>query len=212
MKNLILTIFILFSLGATELYAFETLDTGYQEIKRYSAEFRLGLTGTEYLLNQGDSKVDDVYKGFAGIFLDWNMLRWRSQKPGVTDIFTRISYRNYNAEVDSDSGIFWDGRMDLFSGGAGIRYNYSLKFLSKQLLLFASLHGEVLYLRESSSDRDTSRDYLSLGLVGGLGAELAPAPEYGFFIEYNYGYAPVGSDDSNIEGHQIWFGADYRTR
>jgi|GEM_PF-5996060 len=210
MKKTIIVIITVF-ISLSQAFAYEKLDTDYLSIKRNSPLFRVGITGGDALLNLGDEDTNKIYGGVYGIFLDWNMLNRKGQRAHSFDIFTRLNYRNFHADTDISAGIIYEGDIDILAGGAGIRYGYSINLISRLFQFYGSLHGEILYAKEES-DIGEENDYMTPGIVAGLGIELAPSRYYSIFVEYNYGYAPVGKEDSNLEGQQIWFGGSYRTR
>ncbi len=210
MKRKFLILAILIPLSSS--WAGERIDENYLVIKSRSPVLRFGLTGSNYLLQFGkDLKAKD-YKGFMGGFLDWNMKKWRGINPHRTEIYSRFSYRRFKSDKDLSKNINWNTTIDTSAVALGIRYGYCLNASSILLRPYIQCHLEGASLYEHARDEDKTSHYFGGGAVGGLGIEVAPFKNFGIFGEYNYGYVPVESKKSNLEGHQVWFGCSLRTR
>lgn len=207
-KQIIITIILI---SGTTLFADDYNDPDTLYIARQRTTWRLGITGYK-MFYSGDSELNDKFTGIGGGFVDWNFYRGRRLFHTGPDLFARIGLRHFEAEKDSDNPFSRDAMINVLSPGIGIRYNYGFQLMHSLLQIYASVHGEVVYSNEKSQDESGANHFVSLGAVAGAGFEFTPIPETGFFVEYNFGYAPVGNDKTNIEGHQVYLGATYRKR
>ncbi len=210
MKKIISLLIVLSAFSSA--HSSQKIDEDYLIIKSRSSKLRLGVTGSNYLLQFGNSMEKKNYRGVMGAFIDWNILKWKSLHPPLTEMYSRLSYRHFISEKDLFSNIIQDTMLATSTLALGIRYGYCMNLNSTLIRPYIQCHGEIMYLYENGKDDKKSSHYFSGGVVGGLGFEIAPFQNFGLFTEYNHGYAPIESMNSNLEGHQIWFGVSLRTK
>lgn len=192
--------------------------SGWDEYERslYFTKFRAGY-GNVFM---ADSDLDRNYQQGFGVFADLFLNNHRFRKFhcwNSLDIYTRLAFRRFavTEEEAIERGMYKDSRIDILSLDLGLRYSIG-KFFINQLFHFYILAApRVVSLSENAVDddnRNVGKTYYAVGAAGGAGFEFSVFTVTGLFVEYNYGYVPIGSDKSNIEGHQFFAGIIYRSK
>ncbi len=202
-----LFIFILNQLA----FAFEPLNTDLLIIKNTTPLLRLG-AAARGMINMPENENTDPFEGYFGFFADLNIYSKRKNFHRGIDLYVRSGYRRFRSDPDPDNNIFWHSNINILSAAPGIRFVYGFGFLKSLIQLYFSAHPEMVFVWERTDENDNTTKYLSTGIVGTVGVEITSSPLGGFFIEYNNGYAPIGKEETNIEGHQVYFGVTYRRR
>ena len=181
--------------------------------------FRFGAS-TMALLNLGDEDLAYYYDLSFGFFADYIYFRWRSRSGNGIDLYGRFTYRLFwtsNDKVEEETDLIYkENRMNLFSLDPGVRLVFGFYFFGQLWQPYILIAPRILYyyLAQSESrygDDDTSHHLGSIGVTGGAGIEMTLTKDAGVFAEYNYGYTPVGENNRNVDGHQVYFGATWRT-
>lgn len=151
----------------------------------------------------------------ADIFLYNTRLKNWSRLRQELELFTRLTGRRYSLDEREtvSHGMYSDSQLDILSLDLGMRYTIGRFFFSTLWQVYAVAAPRVVSCAEYATDdegRDVGKNYYTLGAVGGAGIEISPFSFAGLFVEYNYGYTPVGQDKKNIEGHQVFAGLTYR--
>ena len=215
MKNYSALFFILITLfPSVVVYG----NNGWDDFEKanYSTSFRAGY-GRVYA---HDREMNRDYGFGQGVLADIFLYRARYRKFQCwngTGIYTRLGFRRFMVTDDEAvrRGMFRESKIDILSLDLGFRYSVGGFFLTQLFQFYIIAAPRVVSLSENAvddNDVDVGRIYYAFGASGGAGFEFSIFTVTGLFIEYNYGYVPVGDDKSNIEGHQVYAGVVYRSR
>lgn len=167
-----------------------------------------------------DKEMNKDYGTGFGIMGDIYFYRNRFRKFSSWNsiaFYSRLAFRRF-AVSDSEAanrGLYKDSTIDIVSFDIGMRYAIGGFFLGQlfQIYILAAPRGVSASEYAVNDDNlDVGKTYYSAGVVGGAGVEFTLFTYIGIFAEYNFGYVPIGSNKSNIEGHQFYGGMAYRNR
>lgn len=180
--------------------------------------FRIGYGGFG-LVKFGEEYLNDYYNKGFGVFADIFLYRLRTTAGGNGfDFYTRYYYRQYEMTEDSFEDFQLDyagvqygiSELKIHSFDIGGRLIFGGYFWFSRIDLYCTGAYRQAYIVESS-ENGVENSYLSYGIVGGGGMEIALLRRVALFGEYNIGYTTVGDNKDNIDGHQVLFGISLRT-
>ncbi len=202
MKFLIFVIIITFPLALRADYSGETARE--VRMKSNTSLFRMGGSGFGLVRFQNET-TGTSYNDAIALFADFFFYRMRSSEGNGLDFYSRVTIKSFN-ELD----------MKMIGGDIGIRAIYGFYALGE--LWQAYILGAPRFLYTSAPSRDSEtmlykekENFYSLGIVGGAGIEVTLVPQLGLFLEYNYGYVPVGDSKINSEDHIFYAGITFRS-
>jgi hypothetical protein len=192
---------------------------GQRQRESFAPRLRFALS-PPLLMNLQDHKLSDYYDRGFGIFAELAYLRLRGRHGNGIDLYGRLTYRFFytrDSVVNRNTDlIYTENRLHLLSLDAGIRAVYGVSFLGQLWQGYLLAAPRLLYYyafscesRSGAGDRETHLG--SIGVIGGAGLEVTVTEGASLFAEYNFGYTPAGSPGRNTDGHQVWFGASWRT-
>jgi len=212
MKQYLLIIMIL--LAPTLLYGND--DWERFDIAQHKTFFRVAYGLVWMQEEELNSQYGRGQSVMADIFLyNIRLQNWSKLRQEI-EFYTRLTGRRYELD-ESDAvsrGMYRDSRLDILSLDLGMRYTIGRFFFSTLWQIYVLAAPRAVSCAEYATDdegRNVGKNYYAIGAVGGAGLEISVFSFTGLFIEYNYGYTPVGEDKKNIEGHQIFAGLTYRT-
>jgi hypothetical protein len=187
------------------------------ETGSYHTWLRMGASFPMMNILDSDNSVKEYYNNIFGVYLEpwpWTITRVNSLffalYPRLTVKYMPINMKSYK---EDDYNL---RKTDIFYASAdyGVRLSYSFGAVS------AYVHGsprftmlqEIVLKGDRFDTEDGGKFFLSLGWNSGAGVEWAWKSTMGLFVEYNYGYAPMGLKKNSFEGHQIFMGATFRSR
>ena len=141
---------------------------------------------------------------------DWMFYRWRAKGNSGFDFYSRLSGAFY------DEKNYFNKYMSTTSVEVGCRGMLSSFFFPDCLHYYVLAGPKILYCREKISreglDMFDASNLFSLGVGAGIGVEYSPFRSWGFFLEIDGGYSPVGDSKANAEGLRLILGTSYRTQ
>ncbi len=167
-----------------------------------------------------DSELDSLYDKGEGYMVDYFYFRSRNKRFNTWNCYSlyhRIAFRRFTISDSKaqDEGLYKNNQIDLLSLDFGFRYAIGWFVLNQLIEFYIIAAPRVISSSESAEDDegdDIGKTHYALGGIGGAGMEISLFNYSGFFIEYNYGYSPVGDDKKNIEGHQFFAGLTFRNK
>ncbi len=173
------------------------------------------------LLNTAHETLNRNSLGTGG-FLDVMFYRHRWQNVYGVDIFLRFHARYFEPTgIDLKNilikNIPYQNTLILLGGDVAARLAYRFYFFRTLWDVYFMVAPRFVYTRATSEDVYTKRivneaRFYSFGFISGAGFEVTFFPWLGIFLEYNFGYVPVGESERNIEGHQLYAGVTARVR
>jgi hypothetical protein len=156
-----------------------------------------------------DSELDSYHQEGSAVMLDYLFYRHRSvnieRRASGFDFYSRFTYRHFVLDGDPIA----ETEIDMISLDIGARHLWGGMHLDRLCQFYILAAPRFLHYKEEAGGKENT--LYSLGIIGGIGVEIALSATLGFFVEYNQGYTPVGDSDANVEGIQILFGMTLRT-
>jgi hypothetical protein len=172
--------------------------------KSNASLFRMGGSGFGLVRFQNET-TGTYHSNAIALFADFYFYRIRSSSGNGLDLYSRGTFRSFN-EID----------MKMIGGDIGIRGIYGFYFLRELWQVYILAAPRFLYTSAPSLGSDETvyeekGSFYSIGIVGGAGIEMTLLPRFGLFLEYNYGYVPVGKSKTNSEEHHFYAGITFRS-
>ncbi|MBP8082894.1 MAG: hypothetical protein KAZ87_06800 [Spirochaetes bacterium] len=199
-----LFLLIFFITASSCIYSYEYRDD-YQRIQlsRKYPRFRAAVSAFG-MTNVYNDKTELYYHGVSA-FVDCFLFRARSRSGNGFDLYARGGFKSI---PDMDCRM-----LHADAGGRLVGGFYCFKLFVQPYVLGAARFqsAELSATDGESAVYGGSKNFTSIGIVGGGGIEIAFIPELSFFAEYNNGYTPVGKSKFNTESHMFYAGIAYRT-
>lgn len=191
-----------------------------------SPRVRLGVSGLN-MFTAMDDYMNKIYDPFVLVMGDLFLYRYKDPVGDGIDLYLRGTYRKFeisksqyartSADYKDNIGDFQtlpdiNGRLNIFSGDAGLRFVGSFYLLRSAISLYLSGAARFNYaVRDGNLFTKEKISFSQWGVIGGAGMEISIMPQVGLFAEFDIGYAPMGDDKINLEGPQAIVGVTFRT-
>jgi len=181
----------------------------------YAPRLRIAL-GAVSMQNE---ELDKFYGMGQSIFLDYNYFRIRSDSIFGLDLYGRYTFKHFDMgdkEIPPEDYAVVRSKIIISGIDAGARFLLCFDLLGLDIDLYIQAAPRFIFYGEIPEDGDDSmgqdKQFFSIGAIGGSGIEIGLFNNFGFFLEWNYGYTPVSDSRANTEGIQFFAGLTWRTR